>query len=215
MISARTKRVFLFLGLLVAVLFVSALVGAYMLSRDPGFNWENPNVIEANHFKGKLQRYENAMTNGTHGYVRFSQLEINSYIRQSLTNSAETNAPGLRLRQVALGLAHTNLTLYSYGQYRLFNLPLNFVVQREYYIKQEGANQWEMPLESFKVGEVEVPRRWWDSAANFLEPLDQPLKEQFGWSTNIPALAVAKNELSERPELRIFTYKPVSADDLR
>src|SRR3954462_13510830 len=125
MTSARVKRVLLAVGLLVLVLLVGALVGAYMISRDPGSSFlEHPNPVEANHFRSKLARYDNALTNGQNGFVRFSQLEINSYIRQSITNSADTNAPGMHLRRVGVGLNSDNFTLYSWGEYRAFNLPL-------------------------------------------------------------------------------------------
>jgi hypothetical protein len=92
---------------------------------------------------------------------------------------------------------------------------LRFVVQRSFSIQQEGANAWETPMESFKVGEVEVPRKYWDSVNTFLGPMDAPVLDSFGWRTNIPALAIIKNELSQRPELRVYTYKPVSAEELR
>jgi hypothetical protein len=202
-------------GLLALVLLVGVLVSAYMISRDPGSDFlEHPNPVEANHFRNKLGRYENALTNGQNGFVRFSQLEINSYIRQTLTNNADTNTPGMHLRRVGVGLNSTNLTLYSWGEYRAFNLPLRFVVQRGFRIQQEGANQWEMPMEWMKVGEVEVPKRFWDSVGAELAPLDEPVKEAFAWRTNIQAMLVRKNELSQRPELRLYTYKPIPAEDL-
>src|SRR5258706_13541613 len=135
MISARAKRVFLALGLAMLVVLVSALVGAYMLSRDPGVDFGKPNSIEANQFRRKLGRYENAATNSQPGFVRFSQGEINAYIRQQITNQPGTNAPGMRLRRVGVGLGATNLTLYSWGEYRMFNLPLKFVVQRGFYVQ--------------------------------------------------------------------------------
>jgi hypothetical protein len=215
MISTRVKRAFLALGLFIAVVLVAAFVLAYMLSRDVAFDWENPNALEAKHFNDNLQRFERAVANGQHGYVKFSQLEMNSYIRQALTNTADTNAPGLHLSRVAVGLANTNLNLYSWGEYRVLSVPLKFVVQRTFSIQQEGTNVWEMPLESFKVGEVEVPRDYWNTVASFLEPMDAPVKESFAWRTNIPALLVTKNVLSQRPELRLFTYKPVAPEDLR
>src|SRR4051812_16930134 len=154
MISARARRILLALGLCAAIVVVLVLVGAYMLSRDVPFDWQSPNAVEANRFKGKLARYENAKSNGQHGFVRFSPLEINSYIRQTMTNQADTNAPGVHLTRVGVELVNTNLMLYSWGEYRMFNFPLRFVVQRSFSIQQEGANAWETPMESFKVGEV-------------------------------------------------------------
>lgn len=216
MTSTRAKRIVLAFGLLMMVVVVAALVGAYMISRDPGSDFlEHPNVVEANHFRAKLARYENAVTNKQPGFVRFSQLEINSFIRQSVTNlSSDTNAPGMHLRRVGVGLNSTNFTLYSWGEYRAFNLPLKFVVQRGFRIQQEGSNQWETPMEWLKIGEIEVPKRWWGSVTPMLDPLDQPVKESFPWTTNIQALLITKNDLSQRPELRMYNYKPIPAEDL-
>src|SRR6185436_11869913 len=102
--------------LLFAVVFVMILVAAYMLSRDPGFAFENPNAFEANRFRTKLNRYESALTNGQKGFMRFSQAEINSYIRQTMTNlPAATSGSGLHLRRVGIGLTTTNLTLLTWG----------------------------------------------------------------------------------------------------
>jgi hypothetical protein len=200
------------IGLLIAVLLVGALVGAYMLSRDPGVALENPNAVEALRFKKKLGRYESAKANGDRGFVRFTPLEINSYIHEAMTNSADTNAT-MHLRKVGVGLGNTNVVVYSWGECHLFGLPLKFVVQRGFEIQRQGTNGWNMPLESFKIGEVEVPKRWWDSASAWIEPLDQPVKETFAWHTNIPALFVTKNELSDRPELRLYTYPASSPSD--
>src|SRR4051812_17235735 len=116
--SPRTKRVLFIVGLLFLVVFVGALVGAYMISRDPGFAFENPNAFEADRFVKKLAKYENAVTNQQKGFVRFSQAEINSYIRRSMTNQPpETNAAGLHLRRIGIGLGNTNLMVYTWAQY--------------------------------------------------------------------------------------------------
>ena len=213
--SPRTKRILFIVGLLFVVVFVAALVGAYMISRDPGFAFENPNKFEADRFVTKLAKYETALTNQQKGFVRFSQAEINSYIRQSMTNAVETNAAGLHLRRIGIGLGNTNVMVYTWAQYKALGLPLKFCVQRGFRINQNGTNEWEMPQESFKVGEVEVPKRYWDSANSFLRPLDEPALEQFAWRTNIQAILVRKNEISDHPELRLYTYKPIPAEDLR
>lgn len=213
--NTRAKRVFLALALFMAVVLVAALVGAYMISRDVSFDWENPNVVEANRFRSKLKRYDTAVTNASKGFVRFSQVEINSYISRTLTNNADANGNGMHLRRLAVGLGETNLTLFSWGEYRMLNMPLKFVVQREFRIEQDGTNQWEMPLASFKVGEIEVPENWWPRVSALIDPLDQPVRERYAWTTNIQALLVRKNEVSSKPELRLYTYKPIPAEDRR
>jgi len=218
--TTRAKRITFIVGLLFGVLLVCALIGAYMLSRDPGFAFETPNAFEARRFATKLDHYQNAFTNGQKGFMRFTQGEINSYIRQSMTNlaAAATNTPatdGLHLRKIGIGLSGTNLTLYTWGEYKKFSLPLKFVAQRTFRIEQNGTNEWKMPLESFKIGEVDLPKSCWDSATAFFRPLDEPVLEHFPWHTNIQAVLVTKNGLSERPEVRLYNYRPIPPEDLR
>lgn len=211
--STRAKRIGFVIGLLFVVLLVCALIGAYMISHDPGFAFETPNAFEANRFKTKLQSYEKAVANGTQGFMRFSQAEINSYIGKSMTN-LPADGSGMHLRRIGVGLSNTNLTLYSWGECKFLRMPLKFVLQRGYRIEQNGTNQWETPLESFRIGEVDVPKRFWDSASALVRPLDAPVLERFAWTTNIKAVLVRKNEVSERAELRLYTYSPIPAADL-
>lgn len=211
--TTQAKRIYLVFGVLFGALLVCAMVGAYMISRDVAFDFERPDVNEANSFRRKLRRYDEAMTNHHNGWVQFSQSEINSYITRTMTNIANTNGSPLHLHRVAVALGATNLTLYSWGEYRRI-LPLKFVVQREFRIEQEGTNDWKMPLVSFKIGEVEIPESYWPQMTEFLEPLDRPVREKYGWATNAPAILVRKNERS-KPELRLYTYKPIPAEDRR
>jgi hypothetical protein len=214
--SPRAKRILLVIGLLIAVLLVGALVGAYMISRDPGYAFEKANPVEAGEFAKKFRTFNKGLANGDHGFVRFSQPEINSYIQHSMTNLiSETNSAAMRLRRVGIGLGQTNLTLYTWGEYRFLHMPLKFVLQRTFNIEQNGTNEWQMPLEAFKIGELEVPKPCWDSMNAWMAPLDEPVKERFAWRTNIQALLVTKNELSDRPELRLYTYKPIPPEDLK
>jgi hypothetical protein len=216
MISKRTKRLVVVLLSLPVVLVIVAGIYGYLLSRDPGFDMESPNAVDARECRRKLKLYGNSVTNGHIGFVRLSQLEINSYIREALTNSVgDTNASGLHLKRLGVGLTTTNFTVYSWGEYKVMNFAAPLVVQRTYKITQQGTNQWQLPLESLKIGHVEISERIWDKVLPCLEPLDSAALDRFSWTTNILALLTAKNELSQRPELRLYTYKPIPAEDLR
>jgi hypothetical protein len=211
--TTRAKRIYLVFGVLFGALLVCAGVGGYMISRDVAFDLDRPDLNEANNFRKKLRRYEAAKATNQNGWVQFSQSEINSYISRTMTNIANTNSSSLQLHRIAVALGATNLTLYSWGEYRML-MPLKFVVQREFRIQQEGTNNWEMPLVSFKIGEVEIPEEYWPRMTEFLAPLDQPVKERYGWGTNVPAILVRKN-VNSKPELRLYTYKPIPPEDRR
>src|SRR5437763_1050171 len=124
MISQRTKRGFVALLLFGAVLVVVAAIYGYLLTRDPGFELGTPNVVEAREFRRKVKLYNNSVTNNQTGFVRLSQLEINSAIRQSMTNFVnDTNATsGWRVKRVGIGLTTTNFTLHTWTDYRVANI---------------------------------------------------------------------------------------------
>src|SRR4051812_39285656 len=92
MISNKTKRVGVLLGVLIALVVVGALFMAFQISRDVNFDWENPNNIEAAEARRKLKKYETALGKHQDGWVRFSQLEINSYLMSATTNEPAEDA---------------------------------------------------------------------------------------------------------------------------
>jgi hypothetical protein len=212
--SQRTKRVLFALGLCAAVAFLGILWLAFLVSRDPGFDWENPNAVEAREAARKLKLFDTSLAAGSIGWVRLSQLEINSYLL-SVTNKPSEDEPKAHLRRVGVGLGNTNITLYSWAETSFLKLPLKFVLQRDFHIVQQGTNFWNMPADSVKIGDLEIPRRFWRRLGPIAHDLDAPLVDRLRWATNIPALLVTKNELSQRPELRLYTYKPIPSSDLR
>ena len=223
MAAPRFKRIFLLFALLLLVLVVGALVLAFMISRDVPFDWENPNFVEASEARRKLKLYETSVQSSQRGFVRLSQLEINSYL-SSLINSTNKSTNAVegeivegpsKLRRVALGLTSTNMILYSWGEARKLGLPLRFVVQRGLRIQQKGTDPWEIKTEFLKIGELEIAPQYWSHFDSYLEALDKPLVDQFKWTTNIQAILVTKNDLSQRQEFRLYTYKPIPAADLR
>ena len=58
--TTQAKRIYLVFGVLFAALLVCALVGAYMISRDVAFDFERPDVNEANSFRRKLRKFDEA-----------------------------------------------------------------------------------------------------------------------------------------------------------
>lgn len=239
--SQRARRVGILIGLLVAAGFVGAGYLGYRLTREPYFDWEDANAIEAREAQRKLRLYDTSYAQGDRGFVRLSQLEINSYLKELIsTNSAagtsanpppaveETNSPastaeppdamakrGLQLTRIGVQLGKTNVTLFSWAERRVFGCPIRFVVQRGFHIQQSGANRWDLPMDSIRVGEVQIPARYWNKLEPAIRTLDEPLEGKFAWATNIQAMLITKNEISQRPELRLYTYKPIPDEDLR
>jgi hypothetical protein len=218
MASVRTKRVVFALAFLFVIILGTVVYLAYMVSRTVAFDWEHPNVIEAASARIKLKKYDDAVARGERGYVRLTQIEINSYLAALRTNFSankiEMSGPiPIHLQRVGVNLGKTNFVLYSWGQAKMFGLSLPFVVQRGFGIRQEGTNRWEFPVEFVRVGDLEIPAEFWPRMGPVLHDVDAPLLAEMAWTTNIQAMLVTKNDLSERPEFRLYTYKPIPIAD--
>jgi hypothetical protein len=222
MAKVKTRSIALIFGLLLVVTVVGALVLAFIVSRDVPFDWENPNYIEAAEARRKLKLFESSMESHQRGFVRLSQLEINSYLMSVLnptnktTNSvqAEMNTDASRqvkLRRAAVLLTSTNMILHSWGDGKMFGVPVKFVVQRGLRFRQEGSEPWTMNTEFLKVGEMEIAPKNWPRLQPYLDALDKPLLDELKLSTNFPAVHIARSEVN-RPEFRIYTYKPIPQD---
>lgn len=216
--TIRTKRVLFVMVFLFLAATGAAIYAGYMLTRDIPFDWENPNFVEANEARRKLRLYDTSVTNGTRGFARLSQLEINSYLMSNSTNRATNVVTGepFRFKKVGIGLGNTNFLVYSWGETSLLGRPVPFTMMRSFQIRQpEEDGRWDLTMNFMQVGNVEVPREYWGRFDQVVERMDAPLRNEFAWMTNIPAILVRKNELSQRPELRLYTYKPIPPADLR
>ena len=218
--SDNTKRVYFavaaFFGLILAGL---GFLG-YMLTRDPGLAWEPPNPVEAELALKQIAFYKKSKAEGVRGWVKISEVELNSYLQSVMTNQvADAEIPPTRfpmsLKQVGVSLQKRELTIYSWGEARIASIPIPFVVQRTVSIHQEGTNRWDFPMQAVRVGEVEIPKRLWRKLGPTMRALDAPIIARLAWTTNINAMLVSKNELSQRSELHLYTYAPIPAADLR
>lgn len=218
--SERSKRV-----ILVITMFFAVVLGAggylfFMLTRDPGIVWEPPNAVESNEALKNIAFYKKSKAEGVRGWVRISEIELNSYLRSILTNDLSTiEIPPTRfpvkLKQVGVSLSKTNITISSWADAKLAMFTVPFVVQRTVVIHQEGTNQWDFPMQSVRVGEVEIPRRFWRRLGPTVRALDAPVMAGMAWTTNIEAMLVVQNPFSQRSELRLYTYKPIPEVDRR
>lgn len=209
--SESSQRLKALLGILFAVLLIGLAVLAYQLTRTVDFSWEQSNAVEANEAARKLKLLNSSVASGKKGFVRLSQLEINSYLMAARTNPVP---PGrVAFKDVKIDLTRSNFTLVSFGELSIiskWSVPITMM--RSFHIEQDGTNQWAFPLDYVQIGDVTIPRKIWPYVSRIAKRLDEPLGPQFVWATNLPALRLAKNEISGDPELRLYTYKPVLAD---
>jgi hypothetical protein len=208
--SQGSQRVVALLGVLFAVVLVGLLILAWQLTRTDDFSWEQANTVEAKEAARKLKLLNDGVAAGKKGFVRLSQIEVNSYLMG--LGSSSTNEGRVHLTDVKVELTKSNFTLVSFGNVKVLRWPVPIAMQREFRITQEGTNQWAFPLDEVRVGDVKIPRQLWPYLAQLARRLDEPLGERLMWATNLPSLRIARNESTRDPELRLYTYKPVLLD---
>lgn len=199
------------LGIFFVALLIGVLILAWQLSRTVDFSWEQANAVEAAEARRKLKLLTNGIESGKKGFVRLSQIEINSYLLAAKTNKVAEGR--ITPTEVKVDLTRSNFTLVSFGTMKVagkWTAPITLM--RTFRIEQEGTNQWGFPLDQVHLGDVKVPRQAWPYVARIARRLDEPLGAQLSWATNLPSLRIARNEISGDPELRLYTYKPVLLD---
>jgi len=220
--SQRTKRVLAGLGiLLLAAVGVVAYFG-YKATRDPGFDWDAPNVVDASEAHRKLRQYRGALEKGERGYFRFSQAEINSYLSFVSTNKVAgtnnlsgTNVVGgnLGARRQGIELRDTNLFVNTIVEQAAMGYTLPLALQRRYRVEQEGTNDWALALEGARVGDLPLRTNFWPRVETMVRPFDEDWLARLTGTTNIPAIMIGPNATTKEPELRLYTYKPIPAED--
>jgi hypothetical protein len=59
-----------------------------------------------------------------------------------------------------------------------------------------------------RVGKVEIPEMFWPQIDQFFFKSDRCFHGREDWLSRLPAITLTRNELSQSPELRLYTYLP-------
>ena len=210
--SPRRRFVVIFAVLFLLVAGTAGGTFFYLLTRDLPAHWQDPNRVELIEADRKLKLLNEALAEKTRGFVRLSEVEINSFIedRYSVqTNSTKGEGPGMD-RAVVL-LTSTNLTLVTWVTKPLFGRELPLVWHRSLAPVQE-TNGWRMVMTAMRVGELNIPPRFWSKVEAELSGADGVFEERKVWLAQIPTVAIMRNEVNQKPELRLYTYVPESKD---
>ena len=214
---ARTprKRTFLiFVFLLLLVVGAGGGTFLYLITRDLPTHWQEPNKVELIEADRKLKLLNEALAEKKRGFVRLSEVEINSFL-QNRYNSGKGSASGggPNLDRTVVLLNATNLTLVTWVTKPVLGYGLPLVWQRSVAPIQE-TNGWRMTMTGMRVGELNIPPQFWSKVEAELSGVDSVFEERKAWLAQIPTLAIMRNEVSQSPELRLYTYVP-EAKDLR
>ncbi|HEV8542305.1 MAG TPA: hypothetical protein VGR78_07935, partial [Verrucomicrobiae bacterium] len=137
----------------IAVVTVGLAACLVLLTRDADIEFaQNPNSVEAHEAKRKLALFDEAQSTKRKGFVRFSEVEINSFLDQEQKNGSQTNA-AVRLVRSSVLLAPPSLTFVSWHTARILGVNLPFVWQRTVNMNK-GANGWGFSTRQMRVGTV-------------------------------------------------------------
>lgn len=169
------------------------------------------NDLDAKEAERKLKIYAEAFGTSRRGFIRLSEAEINSYLQEhyfadSDKNSTNALASGARLLDGRVELLGRGLTWSCWLRKPLLGQPLDLVWQRVMELNQHST-QWVFQTKSMWLGNVEVPPRFWPFVTQQLGEADLVLSNRHQWFSRLPALEIKTNELSAKPELRLYTYR--------
>jgi hypothetical protein len=212
-LNLRVKQVLMALGGIVGVFLLGAGYYAYQLTRheDTGLQ-VGINIPDGNEATRKLKLLADSQANGKRGFVRFSAIEINSFLQAqynliSLTN--EPPAPAVTLNSF-VGLTPHNIIWASVVRRTILGRPIQFLWERTVALARD-KDKWIFPVKAMRVGEVDIPQRLWPTVENFFSGADDKYASRIEWGSHLPALELTTNELSLQPELRAYNYAPLAA----
>jgi hypothetical protein len=205
-LKAILKKLLVALAVTIVLALVAVGAAGYFLTRPLAVDFaERPNSVEAQEANRKLKLINQAQTSGKQGFVRFSEVEINSFLDGKYKGAA-TNAP-LQLVKAGVFLGEGKITFVTWHNATVFGYNLPFVWQRV--VKPvKTTNSWNFEVASMRVGQVEIPEGHWAKIEKILGATDSLFDERKGWLKSLPMVTLAKNEQSESPEVRLYTYLP-------
>jgi hypothetical protein len=196
-------------GTIVAVVLGTVGTALYMVTRPLEADFaQEPNAVEAHEDNRKLKLLNDAQTTQKRGFVRLSEVEINSFLegRYNAGREAQTNSP-VKLVKSGVLLAPDRVTFVTWHQAPVFGMNLPIVWQRVVSPTQT-TNGWTFSMDSMRVGQLEIPAQYWSRVAAILGSGDALFEDRKAWLKSLPLVTLAHNEVSKSPEFRLYTYVP-------
>ncbi|MHB8519692.1 MAG: hypothetical protein ACYDH9_02930 [Limisphaerales bacterium] len=176
---------------------------------------EAPNTLDARELERKLTMFDEALKSSRHGFIRLSEVEINSYLHEHYPGKRNDGEPdqlsdGCRLIRCRADLTGNEVIFYSWVQMRWHHRAFGFCWQRTAALHR-AADRWEFALKSMRVGRQEIRPELWRRVDTLFQTADQGFQEEFAWLMGRPALEIKPSELSQAPELRLYTFPDAGA----
>jgi hypothetical protein len=173
--------------------------------------FKKPNVLDAQEADRKLKLYNEALAISRRGFVRLSEVEINSYLLQHYFSDgkiAGTNAPpaNIKLLTSRLGFTQRGVKWYCWVRKKWLGRPVDLVWERALELNRI-ENRWVFQTTSMRLGKMAMPARWWPLVQSQIGEIDLTFDEPLNWLTKLPTLEIKTNAASSSPELRLYTYQ--------
>ena len=207
-LSLKKKLIWGSVALSVAIIGTVG-TAVYLLTRPLDLEFaQEPNAVEAHEATRKLKLLSDAQTTQKKGFVRFSEVEINSFLdgRYNAAPQTQTNSLVKLVKSgVLLGADHATFVTWHHVPIFGFELPL---VWQRVVSTSKSTNGWNFELESMRVGQLDIPEQYWSRVEGLLGATDSLFEERRAWLESIPLVTIAHNEISKSPEFRLYTYVP-------
>jgi len=175
---------------------------------------EGANSLDAKEAERKLGLYLEAEKIARRGFVRLSEVEINSYLQQRFFSDSDNEAgaePPLTSKTGLLKsrarLSTDALTWCCWIKKEWLGRSRIFVWQRTFEMIQNENGSPDLELTTMTVGSLDVPRPLWPTVEAAFGEVDAVFTNQVAWLTRLPTVEIKTNVFSSRPEVRLFTYR--------
>lgn len=177
---------------------------------------QKPDSLDAKEADRKLGIFEQAMQAARPGFIRLSEVEINSYVAAHYFTDPQgkpapaATASGTQLLRCLADLTKRDLVWHSWVVKDFHGVRLPMVWTRSFRLLC-GRGQWVFDTTSMSLGDVDIPRRYWPQIERWLGDADQVFTTKSNWVRVLPALELHPHEITQTPELRLYTYADTNA----
>lgn len=207
------RRIFTAGLLLIGVMLVGAAYIYFELTAAPDLSRVlMPNVFDAREAERKMDLFRSALAESKQGFIRLSEVEVNSWLQEQLEESPKENVPAPReaeppspLKRCIMVIHDDTIIWYSFMEVSALGLDWPVVLEQKTKLVR-SEEDWGFETLSLKLGRIQIPEDRWHLLERFIPDGLKQFKAQTQWIRNVPAADVAWNEWTHRPELRLYTY---------
>jgi hypothetical protein len=181
--------------------------------RFPGA--QTPTAFDAQEAARKLRLFQEARAASKKGFVRLTEVELNAYLqskylggfdRRPLPETASRHG----VRECRADLDTNAVDWYCWVRLNRWSQEVDLCWVRRFSLARADG-RWTLELHGMRIGEVDIPARYWEKVQTWLAAADALFAEDCSWLAELPAVELRPNEFSRNPELRLYTYPEPAA----